>query len=52
MMELRLDELQTMSASRLLCLIREAGCDVPQTSLSMAPFIIGPPDDLDQCRYR
>jgi len=44
MMELRLDQRQSLSASWLLRLVREAGYDVPQTSLSTAPFIIGRPD--------
>jgi hypothetical protein len=39
--ELRLDQRQTLSASWLLRLVREAGFDIPQTSLSTAPFIIG-----------
>ncbi|MGO9729921.1 hypothetical protein [Mycobacterium sp.] len=43
-MELRLDQRQSLSASWLLRLVREAGYDVPQTSLSTAPFIIGRPD--------
>jgi hypothetical protein len=44
--ELRLDQRQTLSASWLLRLVREAGFDVPQTSLSTAPFIIGRADDF------
>ena len=44
MMELRLDQRQSLSASWLLRLVRETGYDVPQTSLSTAPFIIGRPD--------
>ena len=43
-MELRLDQRQSLSASWLLRLVREAGYEVPQTSLSTAPFIIGRPD--------
>src|ERR1700758_4278454 len=46
MMEPRLDQRQSLSASWLLRLVREAGYDVPQTSLSMTPFIIGRPDDF------
>jgi hypothetical protein len=40
-LELRLDQRQPLSASWLLRLVRGAGYDVPQTSLSMTPFIIG-----------
>jgi hypothetical protein len=36
-----------LSASWLLRLVREAGYDVPQTSLSAAPFIIGRPDGFN-----
>jgi len=46
-MELRLDQRQSLSASWLLRLVREAGYDVPQTSLSVAPFIIGRPDGFN-----
>jgi hypothetical protein len=35
-----------LSASWLLRLVREADYDVPQSSLSVAPFIIGRPDDF------
>ncbi len=45
-LELRLDQRQSLSASWLLRLVREAGYDVPQISLSMTPFIIGRPDDF------
>ena len=47
MTELRLEQRQSLSASWLLRLVREAGYDVPQTSLSMTPFIIGRPDDFN-----
>ena len=47
MTELRLDQRQALSASWLLRLAREAGYDVPQTGLSMTPFIIGRPDDFN-----
>ncbi|CAM3139547.1 hypothetical protein MYSI104531_20185 [Mycobacterium simiae] len=45
--ELRLSQRQSLTASWLLRLVREAGYAVPQTSLSTAPFIIGPPDDFN-----
>jgi hypothetical protein len=44
MTELRVDQRQSLSASWLLRLVREAGYEVPQTSLSMTPFTIGRPD--------
>jgi hypothetical protein len=44
--QLRLDQRQSLSASWLLRLVRDAGYEVPQTSLSMTPFIIGRPDDF------
>jgi len=47
MTELRLDQRQALSASWLLRLAREAGYDVPQTGLSMTPFIIGRPDEFN-----
>jgi hypothetical protein len=37
---------QMLSASWLLRLVREEDYDVPQSSLSVAPFIIGRPDDF------
>jgi hypothetical protein len=46
MTELRIDQRQALSASWPLRLVREAGYDVPQTSLSMTPFIIGRLDDF------
>jgi hypothetical protein len=39
--KLHIDQRQSLSASWLLRLVREAGYDVPQTSLSMMPFVIG-----------
>jgi hypothetical protein len=46
-MELRLGQRQSLSASWLVRLVREAGYDVPQTRLSVAPFIIGRPDGFN-----
>jgi hypothetical protein len=43
-LQLRLEQRQALSASWLLRLVREAGYDVPQTSLSMTPFTIGRAD--------
>lgn len=44
--DLRLDQRQSLSASWLLRLLGEAGYEFSQTSLSMDPFLIGPPDAL------